>query len=116
MICSVCNKNTAIVFLNKIENGKMMKITASGLKPVIIIQNIIKIVAIELREAKNPLVVEKSPINAKANDGSEISGARNTPSRLLCHENARVSPNPILFQNSLGWKFGEVSNSANVEG
>ena len=22
MICSVCNKNTAVVFLNKIENGK----------------------------------------------------------------------------------------------
>ena len=22
MICSVCNKNTAVVFLNKFENGK----------------------------------------------------------------------------------------------
>ena len=22
MICSVCNKNTAVIFINKIENGK----------------------------------------------------------------------------------------------
>jgi hypothetical protein len=38
--------------------------------------------AIELRDAKNPLVVENSPISAKAKIGKLISGAKNTLSKL----------------------------------
>lgn len=60
----------------------MKNTIASGLNPVIIKQNTIKMEAIELRDAKNPLVVEKSPISAKAKIGKLISGAKNTLSKL----------------------------------
>ena len=60
----------------RIDKGKMMKIAASGLKPVIIMQKTIKIEAMELREAKKPLVVENRPISAKAKLGRLISGVR----------------------------------------
>ena len=64
------------------EKGKMKNTIASGLNPVIIKQNTIKMEAIELRDAKNPLVVENSPISAKAKIGKLISGAKNTLSKL----------------------------------
>ena len=80
----------------RIEKGSNENTTASGLNPVIIKQNTIKIEAIELREAKKPLVVENNPINAKAKIGRLINGERNTLSGVLCHENAGAIPSKIL--------------------
>lgn len=84
----------------KIENGKTKNIAAFGLNPVITKQNINKIVAIELRDAKNPLVVEKSPINANANKGKLSSGDKNTLSTVLCQEKTGASPAAILPKKS----------------
>ena len=62
-------------------------------------QNTKRIEAIELREAKKPLVVENSPINASAKVGKLINGDKNTLSRLLCHENTGANPAAILLKN-----------------
>ena len=83
------------------ENGKIKNTIASGLNPVIIKQNTIKIEAMELRDAKNPLVVENSPINVKAKVGRLISGDKNTLSKLLCQENTGANPAAILLKNCL---------------
>ena len=80
------------------EKGKIINTTAVGLKPVIIRQNINKIEAIELREAKNPFVVENSPTNARVSTGILISGARKTLSSLLCHEKTGDNPEKILLK------------------
>ena len=82
----------------------MKNTIALGLKPAIIRQNTIKIDAIELRDAKKPLVVEKSPIRANAKVGRLISGDKNTLSRLLCHENTGASPRAILLKKLPIWK------------
>ena len=53
-----------------------MKMIASGRKPEIKIEKMIRRVAIELREAKKPLVVEKRPTRAIAKIGRLMSGVR----------------------------------------
>ena len=98
------------------EIGKMKNTTAFGLNPVIIIQNTIKIEAIELREAKNPLVVENSPIKAKANVGKLISGDKNVPSTLLCQENTGVNPAAIFPKKCWSSKPGANNNAIIVSG
>ena len=100
----------------KIENGKIKKITAAGLKPVIIKQKINKIVAMELREAKKPLVVENSPMSAKANKGKLASGERKTLSTVLCHENTGAKPAAILLKKLPIWKSSAKSSSIIVSG
>ena len=100
----------------KIANGKMQKTTASGLNPVITKQNNSKIEAMELREAKNPFVVENNPINAKAKVGKLINGERNTPSTLEYQENTGVSPEVILEKKLPNWKYLAVNNSEIVSG
>ena len=70
----------------RIENGRIKKTILSGLKPVINRQKIISSVAIELREAKNPFVVENKPIKDKAKVAILRSGDSNAPSVLLCQE------------------------------
>ena len=67
-------------------NGKMMRTAESGLKPEIMAVKIMKIEAIELREAKKPLVVEIRPVIAKINEAIPIIGARNTESMLPLQE------------------------------
>ncbi len=96
----------------RIEKGKMKKTTASGLKPVIRRQKIIRIEAIELREAKNPRVVEKRPIRARAKVGRLTSGDRNTPSRLLCHEKTGANPLAILGKNC--WIVNPSAKSSSI--
>lgn len=59
-----------------IEKGRIKKIAASGLKLVIKIVKSMRSDAIELREAKKPLVVEKSPIKIIAKVGRLIIGER----------------------------------------
>jgi hypothetical protein len=81
----------------KIEIGRIMKITAYGLKPVMMRPNMIRIEAIEFLEAKNPFVVENSPIKARERIGKLISGERNTLSLLPCQENSIDSPLETLF-------------------
>ena len=100
----------------KIEKGRIKKTTASGLKPVIIKQKISKIVAMEFREAKNPLVVEKSPIKANAKMGRLISGDKNTLSTVLCHEKTGARPEAILLKKSPIWKFSLNKSSMIVAG
>ena len=82
----------------KIENGRIKKITASGLKPVMTRQKIIKMEAIEFLEAKKPFVVENRPIKAIANTGKLINGDKKTFSRVLCHENTGAKPVIILLK------------------
>ena len=58
----------------------------------------IKIEAIELREAKKPLVVENRPISANAKVGKLISGDKNTLSTLECHDKSGAKPVKILLK------------------
>ena len=100
----------------KIETGKIRNTTASGLNPVIIIPNIISTEAIELRDAKKPLVVENSPISAKAKIGKLISGDKNTLSILLYQENSGANPDAILPKNSPSLKSFANRSSMIVPG
>lgn len=82
----------------RIENGKIKNTIASELKPVIIKQKTINIEAIELRDAKKPLVVENNPINPNAKTGRLINGERKTLSGVVCHENIKTKPLMILLK------------------
>ncbi len=89
---------------------------ASGLNPVIIKQNTIKIVAIEFREAKKPLVVENRPIRARAKSGKLTSGDKKTLSKLLCHEKIGAKPVMIFPRKSPIWKSFANKSSIIVSG
>ena len=100
----------------KIENGKIKNMIALGLNPVINRQNTSKIEAIELREAKKPLVVEKRPIKASAKVGKLINGDKNTLSKLPDHENSGAKPVRILLKKLPTSKFLANSSSRIVSG
>ena len=70
----------------KIANGKIIRTAESGLKPEMTAVKIMKIEAIELREAKKPLVVEIRPVMAKMSEAMPIMGARKTESMLPLQE------------------------------
>ena len=70
----------------KIESGNIKNITASGRKLVTTRVNTSKSDAIELRDAKNPLVVENRPMRAIAKVGKLISGDKKMLSTLVRHE------------------------------
>ena len=91
----------------RMESGRIIKTTAWGLKPVMMIVNTRRMVAIELREAKNPLVVENKPTKARAKIGRLMSGDKNTLSTVLCQENTGAMPAAMLLKKSPGWKFLE---------
>ena len=93
-----------------------MKIAAFGLKPVIIMQNIISMVAIEFREAKKPFVVEKRPIKAKARIGRLINGDRNTLSIVLCQEKTGAKPLKMFGKKLSILKLAENSSPIIVFG
>ena len=80
----------------KIAIGKIKKMMAFGLKPVIIIVKTKSNEAIELREAKKPFVVEKRPIKANARVGILNSGVKNTLSSEPLHKNTGANPLPIF--------------------
>ena len=84
--------------------------TASGLNPVIIMQNTIKMLAMELREAKKPLVVEKSPIRLSAKNGKLINGDKKTLSTVVRQDNNNLTPAAKLLKKLLISKFGAKSN------
>ena len=67
-------------------NGKIIRTAQSGLNPEIIAVKIRKIEAIELREAKKPLVVEMRPVIASVREAIPIIGARKTDSMLPLQE------------------------------
>ena len=73
-------------------------------------------VAIELRDAKKPLVVENKPISASANIGKLMSGARNTLSSEPLHKKTGASPLPIFGKNDEISKFFENKSSIIVSG
>ena len=100
----------------RIENGKMMNTMASGLKPVIMIVKTMRRVAMELREAKKPLVVENRPISPMAKIGRLMSGERNTLSRLLFQENTNANPDERLLKKFEIWKSRENNNSIAIDG
>ena len=100
----------------KIVNGRMKKITASGLKPVMTIVKINSRLAIELREAKKPLVVEKMPIRTIAKHGRLTRGARMAVSEAPRHEKIGATPVVRLFQKLLILKFLANSSSMMVSG
>jgi hypothetical protein len=81
------------------ERGSIKKIAALGLNPVIIRVNRRSRDAMELREAKKPLVVENRPIRASANTGRLIRGDRNTFSVVFLQENTGARPEEILEKN-----------------
>ena len=81
---------------------------------MIIRQNNMRTEAMELREAKNPLVVENNPIRAKAKVGRLMSGDKNTFSKLFFHENKGAKPAPILPKKCPGWKSLASNNSIMV--
>ena len=70
----------------RIANGKIMRTAELGLKPEIMAVKIMKIEAIELREAKKPLVVEIRPVIARISEAIPIIGARNMESILPLQE------------------------------
>ncbi len=100
----------------RIDKGRMINITAFGLNPVIIIQKMRSMVAIEFLEAKKPLVVENRPIKASARVGRLMSGDKNTPSLLLCHEKTGENPEAILWKNEPASKPGLNSKPRIVSG
>ena len=100
----------------KIENGRMKKTIALGLKPVIKRQKTIKIEAMELREAKKPLVVENKPIRANAKIGKLTNGDKNTLSKLPVQENNGAKPAKILLKKSPISKFFANNSSMMVSG
>ena len=98
----------------KIESGKMKKMMALELNPAMMSVKTISSDAIELREAKKPLVVEKRPINAIAKVGKLMSGARKILSTLVRHASSGFRPVLRLFQKISGERFLEASKSAIV--
>ena len=82
----------------KIVNGKMKKMIESLLKPVIITVKMRSSVAMELREAKKPLVEEKIPMRAIAKVGRPMSGARIGLFGFPRHDTIGVTPATRLFQ------------------
>ena len=68
------------------DRGRTRSRDASGFNPESKIVNMIRQVAIELREARNPLRVEKRPASAIAKVARPINGDKNIPSRALLQE------------------------------
>ena len=95
----------------RIDKGIMINTTELGLKPVMTTVKIRSSVAIELREAKKPLVVEKRPIRARANTGKLTSGDKIGPSGLVLHEKIGIMPFAILLKNSPVTKSFAKNNS-----
>lgn len=89
----------------RIDKGIIIKTIEFGSKPVITIVKTRRSVAIELREAKKPLVVEKRPMSAKAKTGKLTSGDKIGPSGLLLHEKIGATPVAILWKNRPVSKF-----------
>lgn len=100
----------------KMVNGRIKNTIAFGLKPVITTVKSRSKVAIELREAKKPLVVEKMPISTIAKLGKPINGARIVLLTVPLHENIGATPVVRLCQNSLKLKFLANNNSIMVSG
>lgn len=99
-----------------IENGSIKNTIASGLKPVIIIQKTNRMEAMELRDAKKPLVVDNRPIITSAKFGKLISGERKTFSVVLCHENNGARPIEILPKKCETSKSRENNKAIMVSG
>ena len=97
-------------------NGKIRKITALGLNPVIINVKTRSKVAMELREAKKPLVVENRPINASASIGKLTSGAKKTLSSEPLHKNTGAKPVLIFGKNFVMSKSLANNSSMMVSG
>ena len=100
----------------KMVNGKIKKMTALELNPVIMTLKMSNNVAIELRDAKKPLVVEKMPISAITKVGRLINGARIMLSALPRHEKIGATPVVRLCQKSPRLKFLANNNSIMVSG
>lgn len=100
----------------KIEQGRIKKIIASELNPVMIKQNTNNNEAIEFLEAKNPFVVENNPISASAKTGRLNNGDRKTLSILWCQENTKESALAILLKKWFGSKPLLRSNSGIISG
>ena len=95
----------------RMDRGMIMKTIELGLNPVITTVKTKSSVAIELREAKNPLVVENKPIKASAKTGKLTSGDRIGPSGLVLQEKIGLMPVRMLLKNSPVAKFLAKNNS-----
>ena len=82
-----------------IASGNMKNTIASGLKPVMTNVKTRSSIAIELREAKKPFVVENNPIKARASVGNPINGAKNTLSTEPFQRNTGDNPLLILIDD-----------------
>ena len=99
-----------------IDIGKRIRIADSGLSADRMIVNMMNQLAIELREAKKPLVVESNPMTASANEPSPINGARNRLSIAVFQlKNGRKATLRFSIQ-VLGEKSGTNRSSAMMFG
>ena len=97
-------------------SGRIKKITASGLKPVIRIVNRNNSEAIMFLDAKKPLVVENKPTNASAKVGSPTSGVIKTLSSEPSHRKTGVTPIAMLWKKCENEKSLAVKSSGNTSG
>ena len=76
----------------------------------------IRSVAMEFLEAKNPLVVEKSPMRIKAKVGKLISGDKKTLSTVVLQEKTGLKAVAMFGKKLLASKSLTKSNSIIISG
>ena len=97
-------------------NGRSIRIADSGLSPARKIVKIISQVAIELREAKKPLVVERRPITASAIEPRPTKGDKNELSRVVFQEKSGMKAVLIFSMNWLKVKPGASRSCGTMTG
>ena len=97
-------------------SGRRIRIADSGFKPERIIVKMIKQVAIELREAKKPLVVDNRPITARATEAKPTNGERKVLSSVVFQEKKGKKAIWRLVRKWSKLKSGARSNSLAMGG
>ena len=100
----------------RMASGRIIKMAQSGFMPDRIIVKIISQVAMELREAKKPLVVESKPITARVIEPRPIKGERKVLSRAVFHEKRGRKAFWILVRKLLKVRPGARSSSGMMLG
>lgn len=98
------------------ESGNRIKIADSGLSPARKIVKTMRQLAMELREAKKPLVVDSKPMTAKAMDASPTKGERNWLSRVVFQEKSGRNATLTLSMNPLRVRPGASKSSGMILG
>ena len=96
--------------------GSRTRIAASGLRPERKMVKIMRQIAIELREAKKPLEVDRRPIMASATEASPMNGERKELSSVVFQAKKGKKAAWILLRKPDIEKLGVSSNSAMILG